>query len=106
MASGSLFQNGTQVRFSSQGHETLSVGASAVGLPGLPDHWRNSITRVVIRVLNGAVNLRDDGIPADASSGFPILEDETLVYDGDDLEDVSFFASTGTPELRIWYMGT
>jgi hypothetical protein len=105
MAPGSLFLHGAQVRFSSQGHTTLIMGGTAAGLPDLPDHWRNSITRVVIRCLGGAVNMRDDGITADADSGFPILEDETLVYDGDNLENVSFFSSEGSPILRIWYMG-
>lgn len=105
MASASLFLHGAQVRFSSQGHTTLSVGASAVGLPDLPPYWETAVTRVVIRSLGGAVNMRDDGVDPDISTGFPIMEDETLIYDGVNLENVRFFASLGSPTLRIWYMG-
>lgn len=108
MAPGTLYLHGSQVRYTTYGHFQATVGSSAVGLPGLPGDWSQRIFRVVIRVLAGDVNFRDDGTNPSDTTGFPIKQDETLVYDGSDLSAVKLIraaSAAADADVRVWYMG-
>lgn len=59
------------------GHFQVTVSTAAITLPTIPAEAR----RVIIRSLGQPINYRDDGTSPTASTGFPILADEWIVYD-------------------------
>lgn len=100
------FEQGLLVTYSALGHEQLTVGTTAVGLPNLPDLAK--LRRVVVRNLGEPMNWRDDGTSPTANTGFPSLADEIMVFDGD-FEQLEFIrsASAGNDiDVRIAYYGT
>lgn len=96
------------------GHAKLTISSSAVGLDAAVDASGNPVAipegtkRVVLRVRSQPVNYTDvEGVVPTAAFGFPLLADETLVYDGDPallllIRDVS---ATADAEARIAYYG-
>ena len=103
MPSVTRFQNGQIVVHNPMGYAQVTVGGSAVGLPGLPDVER--VRRVMIRVLGGPINFRDDGVDPTDSEGFTILKDEVFVYDGDFERFRMVKDDVADADVRIIYYG-
>jgi hypothetical protein len=99
-------ENGVQIAYIPLGHVQVSVGTTVVALPSLPA--RDRIRRVTIRVLGQPINFRDDGVDPTGAVGFPLLADETLVYDGDPelFRMRTDSTATGNADVRIAYYGT
>lgn len=96
------------------GHAKLTVSTSAVGLDQAVDVGGNPVTvpagtrRVVLRTVGQPVNYTDtDGESPTAIFGFPLLADETLVYDGDPdlLQLIRSSSASGDADVRIAYYG-
>lgn len=84
------------------GHEQLTVGTSVATLPNIPDRVR----RTVIRVVGQPVNWTDaPGEEPTGTFGMPLLENETLVFDGNpyDLKLIRASNATGDADVRIAY---
>jgi hypothetical protein len=101
----SVFDGGLQVRYAPLGHFEVTVGATAVGLPNIPNPER--VRRIVIRPLGEAIVFTDDGTTPSASHGMPLLEDEILVYDGQEAEDFQMIRrAAADADVRVIYYGT
>lgn len=86
------------------GHEQLTVGTSAVGLPNIPAGTR----RVLLRVVNQPVNWTDfPDDPPTATFGMPLLKDESLVFDGDpeNFRLIRASSATADADVRVAYYG-
>lgn len=85
------------------GHAQVTVSSVAVGLPSIPELAR----RALIRTLGQPLNYRDDGVNPTDSTGFPLLEDEAYVYNGDmaDFKMILSSAATGDADVRVAYYG-
>lgn len=103
MASTISFSSGVQIKFTALLQAERTVAGTPVGLPSIPDEER--IRRVVIRVLDDTIYFTDDGSVPAVNHGFPLLKDETLVYDGRFLTDFSM-VSASTSNVRVIYYGT
>lgn len=103
---GARFEQGSVITYSALGHEQLTVGSTAVGLPNLPNLDR--LRRVVIRNLNQPINWQDDGNDPTSSTGFHALADEIVVYDGefDLIKFIRASTATADADVRIAYYGT
>lgn len=96
------------------GHAKLTVSTSAVGLASAVDSSGNPLTvpagtrRVVLRILGQPVNYTDaSGETPTGTFGFPLLSDETLVYDGDPslLKLIRSASASADADVRIAYYG-
>lgn len=108
MSSAPLFQGGTQVRYEVVALGQANIGTSAAGLPNLPPNWKDRVSRVVLRSIGQPINIDPLGSPT-STTGWPLLKDEIIVFDGADLETFKMIrASTasGDADVRIMYMGT
>lgn len=98
-------EGGIQVMYAPLGHAQASVGASAVGLPSIPQLFR--VRRATIRVVGQPINWRDDGVDPTGSVGMLLAAGDTLVYDG----DVTLFkmitdaSAVGNADIRVAYHG-
>lgn len=90
------------------GHVTISVGSIA---KDLTDGGANTIPvdakRAIVRSLGQPINWRDDGSAPTATTGFPLLADESLVYDGDPalFQMIQSSAASGAADVRVAYYG-
>lgn len=103
MPAGYFYEGGVQIKFSAIAHrENNAVTSTPVGLPSIPDE--DLVKRVVIRVLGDGIYWTDDGTAPSTSHGFPLQKDETLVYDGHDLNLFQMISAT-TSDVRVIYYG-
>lgn len=84
------------------GHSTVSLGGLAQGL-GAPSLTR----RTVLRTLGQPINYRDDGVSPTGGTGFPLLADEVLIYDGDPalFQMILSSTATGNADVRLAFYG-
>lgn len=83
------------------GHTQVTVSGVVTLTPPAPN-----IERVTVRVSITGVRFRDDGVNPTSTTGFPLLEDETITFDSafDDLRFTAHSAAVGTPVLdAIWF---
>ena len=103
--SATLFDNGFQVRFAPRGHFEVSVADTPVGLPSLPDELH--VRRIVIRPLGADIVFTDDGSTPSATHGMPLLQNEILVYDGQNPANFKMIRRAATnADVRVAYYGT
>jgi hypothetical protein len=101
------FEQGVLVLTNALGHGKLTVGATALGLPALPDTDR--IRRVIIRTVNQPVNLRDDGTDPTGSTGLYLAAGDTIVHDGsrpDLIKLIRAADATADADVRVAFYGT
>lgn len=100
------YEQGMVVQHSPLGHESLTVGVSAIGFADLPEVDR--VRRVVIRTLNQPVCWRDDGTDPTSSTGMYLGSGDTLVYDATEPNELKFIRAsdaTGDADVRVAYYG-
>jgi len=103
MSADYIYEGGVQIKFTAILHaENNAVTSSPVGLPSIPNE--NFIKRVVLRVLGDTIYWTDDGSNPTSTHGFPLEKDETLVYDGHDL-NLFKMISASVSDVRVIYYG-
>ena len=103
MPANYFYEGGVQIKFAAIAHrENNAVTSSPVGLPSIPNE--DFVKRVVLRVLGDTIYWTDDGTTPSTSHGFPLEKDETLVYDGHDL-NLFKMISASVSDVRVIYYG-
>jgi hypothetical protein len=100
-----LFEGGLQIRFASRGHFEVTVSMTPVSLPNLTS--LEHIRRVVIRPLGADIIFTDDGSTPSGSHGLLLLENEILIYDGQDPSAFKMVRRGSVDaDVRVAYYGT
>lgn len=66
-----------------KGYTSLTVSGTAVGVSSASPSFPIGVQRCLIRCTGADVRIRDDGTNPTASVGFPLLDGDTLWFDGD-----------------------
>jgi len=66
-----------------KGYLTLTVSSSAVSLADATPTIPENVQRCLIRCSGADVRIRDDGTAPTSSVGFPLVDGDTIWFDGD-----------------------
>ena len=102
-----MYEQGVLVQYIGHGHQQVTLGSTAQGLPVPAVAW-SRIRRVVVRNLGQPIDWTADGNNPDGITSFKSLADEIVVLDTDfeNFRMIVSPGSAGNADVRVAYFGT